>query len=161
VIRLPSPSHFSILTSIIIELFSKLFSNAKLSYFITTAMLRHFSELTRRVYDFCSECPTSPVTRSRCLLRVAAAAHVLMNSNPSLTRGLSRLPCSLLIQRLQCGPNTAQRSVDCKLREILTSNTNLSVDYVNDALELLRSETWESPGSELRVSHCNFFSNVS
>jgi len=120
-------------------------------------MLRHVSELTRRVYDFCSECPTSPATRSRCLLRVAAAAHVLMNSDPSLTGGLSRLPCRLLIQRLQCGPNPAQRSVDCKLREILTSNTNLSVDYVNDALELLRSETWESPGSELRVSRCNFF----
>ncbi|KAG1782969.1 hypothetical protein EV702DRAFT_234666 [Suillus placidus] len=150
VIRLPSPSHFPVLTSIIVELFGKLFSTAKPSYFITAAMLRHVSELTRRVYDFCSDCPTSPATRSRCLLRVAAAAHTLMSSDPSLIGGLSRLPCRLLIQRLQCGPNPAQRSVDRKLREILTSNSNLSVDYVNATLELLRSETWELPGSELR-----------
>lgn len=83
-----------------------------------------------------------------------------MSSDPSLIGGLSGLPCRLLIQRLQCGPNPAQRSVDRKLHEILTSNTNLSVDYVNDTLELLRSETWESPGSELRVSFCNFFQTL-
>lgn len=78
-----------------------------------------------------------------------------MSSDPSLIGGLSRLPGRLLIQRLQCGPNPAQRSVDRELQEILASNTNLSVDYVNDALELLRSETWGSSGSELRVSCCS------
>ncbi|KAG1752448.1 uncharacterized protein EDB91DRAFT_1243215 [Suillus paluster] len=151
VIRLPSPSHLSVLASIIVDLFGKLCSSATLSSFVTAAMLRHTSELTRRVYDFCSECPTSPETRSRCLLRVVAAAHTLMRSDLSLIGGLSKLPCRLLIHRLQCGPNPEQRTLDRKLRDILTSNANLPVDYVSPALELLRSETWESSGNELRA----------
>jgi hypothetical protein len=120
-------------------------------------MLRQASELACRVYDFCSESPTSPVTRSRCLLRVVSAAHTLMTSDSSLIGGLSRLPCRLLIRRLQCGPNPAERIFDCKLREILTSNTNLSVEYVSSVMELLRSETWGSPGNELRVSYREFY----
>jgi len=122
-------------------------------------MLRHASELARCVYDFCSERPISPVARSRCLLRVVSAAHTLMTVDSSLIGGLSRLPCRLLIRRLQCGPNPAQTVFDCKLREIITSNIHLSVEYVESVMELLRSETWGSSGCELRVSYCEFLSS--
>lgn len=76
-----------------------------------------------------------------------------MTSDPSLIGGLAGLPCRLLIRRLQCGPDPAQIVFDRKLLEIITSNTNLSVEYVSSVMNLLRSETWGSSGSELRVSY--------
>lgn len=122
-------------------------------------MLHQASELIRHVYDFCSEHTTSLVAKSRCLLRVVSAAQTLMISDPALIGGLARLPCRLLIRRLQCGPNPVQSIFDRKLLEIITSNTNLSVEYVSPVMDLLRSETWGSPGNELRVSYCEFMSS--